>query len=137
MPRFHPSSTYLPSLLAAVTLVASVSPARAAEELNVDDLRDLSIEELLNIEVTSVTLKEARQIDSPAAISVLSHDDIQRSGATSLAEALRLVPGLHVAAVNSSQHAISARGFSSVFSNKMLVLVDEDYGVTAALKTFF
>lgn len=124
MPSFLPTSTYFPSLLAAVSLVASVSSARAAEELDVNDLRDLSIEELLTIEVTSVTLKEARQIDSPAAISVLSHDDIQRSGATSLAEALRLVPGLHVAAVNSSQHAISARGFSSVFSNKMLVLVD-------------
>lgn len=124
MPRFLPSPTSLLSLLAAVTLVVCVSPVQAAEELNVDDLRDLSIEELLNIEVTSVTLKEARQFDSPAAISVLSHDDVQRSGATSLAEALRLVPGLHVAAVNSSQHAISARGFSSVFSNKMLVLVD-------------
>lgn len=124
MPSFLPTPTYFPALLAAVAMVASMAAALAAEELDVNDLRDLSIEELLNIEVTSVTLKEARQIDSPAAISVLSNDDIQRSGATSLAEALRLVPGLHVAAVNSSQHAISARGFGSVFSNKMLVLVD-------------
>lgn len=124
MPRLFPSSAYLFSLLTVLTLATSVSLSQGSEEFNVDDLRDLSIEELLNIEVTSVTLKEARQIDSPAAISVLSHDDIQRSGATSLADALRLVPGLHVASVNSSQHSISARGFSSVFSNKMLVLVD-------------
>lgn len=124
MLRFVLSSAHLPSLLTAIILASGTPLSWGAEEFDVDDLRDLSIEELLNLEVTSVTLKEARQIDSPAAISVLSHDDIQRSGATSLAEALRLVPGLHVAAVNSSQHAISARGFSGVFANKMLVLVD-------------
>ncbi len=124
MSRLNPKSACLRTFLAVLTLAGTAAVTQAAEELDVHDLRDLSIEELLNIEVTSVTLKEARQIDSPAAVAVLSNDDIQRSGATSLAEALRLVPGLHVAAVNSSQHAISARGFSTVFSNKMLVLVD-------------
>lgn len=87
-------------------------------------LADLSIEQLLNESVTSVTKTETRQVDSPAAISVLSNDDLNRSGATTLADALRLVPGMNVGAVNSSQYAVSARGFSNVFANKMLVLVD-------------
>lgn len=124
MPFRRPSWAPLSTLVVAASMAVSAPFTPAAEEFDVNDLRELSIEELLNIEVTSVTLKEARQIDSPAAVSVLSNEDIQRSGATSLADALRLVPGLHVAAVNSSQHAISARGFSSVFANKMLVLVD-------------
>jgi len=89
-----------------------------------DSLADLSIEQLLNESVNSVTKTTTRQFDSPAAISVLSNEDIQRSGATHLGDALRLVPGLNVGVVNSSQFAISARGFSSVFANKMLVLMD-------------
>ena len=89
-----------------------------------NDFADLSIEQLLNESVTSVTKRETRQVDAPAAISVLSNDDIQRTGATTIADALRLVPGLHVGAVNSGEFAVSARGFSNIFSNKMLVLVD-------------
>jgi iron complex outermembrane receptor protein len=89
-----------------------------------ESLADLSIEQLLNESVSSVTKSVTRQVDSPAAISVLSNDDLRRSGATTLGDALRLVPGLNVGAVNSSQFAVSARGFNSVFANKMLVLRD-------------
>jgi len=89
-----------------------------------DSLAELSIEQLLNESVNSVTKKTTRQFDSPAATSVLSNNDIVRSGATTLGDALRLVPGLNVGAVSASQYAISARGFSNVFANKMLVLVD-------------
>ncbi len=63
-------------------------------------------------------------MDTPAAITVLGHDEIQRSGATTLVDALRMVPGMNVAALSSSQSAVSARGFNGVFSNKMLVQID-------------
>ncbi|MEN3942977.1 TonB-dependent receptor [Prosthecobacter sp. SYSU 5D2] len=89
-----------------------------------ESLADLSIEQLLSEPVNSVTKRTTRQFDSPAAITVLTHDDLQRSGATSVPDALRLVPGMNVGAVNASQYAVSARGFNTVFANKMLVLVD-------------
>lgn len=85
---------------------------------------DLSLEELINIKVTSVSKKEQNLNDAASAIFVLSNDALRRSGATSVAEALRLVPGMEVGAVNSSRWAISARGFNSVYANKLLVLVD-------------
>jgi iron complex outermembrane receptor protein len=84
----------------------------------------LSLEELMNETVTSVSKREQRLSDAAAAVFVVSHDDLVRSGATSIAEALRLVPGMDVASVNSRQWAISARGFNGVFANKLLVLVD-------------
>lgn len=92
--------------------------------VTVTDLADLSIEQLMNESVTSVSKREQSLFDAAAAISVLSHDDIRRSGATSVAETLRLVPGMNVGQINSSQWAISARGFSGQYSNKLLVLVD-------------
>lgn len=100
-----------------------IPPPIQAQELAAS-FADLSIEQLLNESVSSVTKRMTRQVDAPAAISVLSNDDIQRSGATTIADALRMVPGLNVGAVNSGEFAISARGFSNIFSNKMLVLVD-------------
>lgn len=89
-----------------------------------DSLADLSIEQLMKESVNTVTKKTTRQFDAPAAVSVLSHDDVERSGATTLADALRMVPGLHVAAVNSHLFSVSSRGFGGVFANKMLVLRD-------------
>jgi iron complex outermembrane receptor protein len=85
---------------------------------------DLSIEELMNETVTSVSKKEQSLFDTPAAVAVLSNDDLHRSGATTIPDALRLVPGMDVGAVNSRESAVSARGFNSVFANKLLVLVD-------------
>src|SRR6202012_3357341 len=61
---------------------------------------------------------------TPAAVSVVTQDDIQRSGARNIPEALRLVPGMDVAQVDSSQWAVSARGFNDVFANKLLVMQD-------------
>ena len=106
------------ALLLAAAILAS---AAAAPDRN---LADLSIEELMNESVTSVSRKAERLGDAAAAIAVLSQDDLQRSGATTLMEALRLVPGVNVARVNSRSWAVSARGFNSVYSNKLLVLVD-------------
>lgn len=88
------------------------------------NLGDLSIEELMNETVTSVSKREQRVGDAAAAISLLTNDDIRRSGATNIPDALRLVPGMNVATVNSRESAVSARGFINVFSNKLLVLID-------------
>lgn len=87
-------------------------------------LADLSIEELANIEITSVSRKPEKLSEAAAAVFVITHEDIRRSGATSIPEVLRLAPNLQVARVDSSQYAISARGFNSTTANKLLVLID-------------
>jgi len=91
-------------------------------------LRDLSIEQLANIEISSVSKSTEPLSDAPAAVYVISHDDIMRSGATTLPEMLRMAPNLEVAQLNATTYAISARGFNvgdnASLSNKLLVLVD-------------
>ena len=88
------------------------------------ELLELSVEDLLNVEVISVSKKAKSLNDSPAAIYVISQDDIKRIGATSIPEALRLAPGLDVARIDANKWAVSARGFNGRFSNKLLVLID-------------
>jgi iron complex outermembrane receptor protein len=88
------------------------------------DLADLSLEELGNIEVTSVSGRAEPLSSAAASIFVISNDDIRRSGATSLPEALRLAPNLQVARIDAKQYAISARGFNDAIANKLLVLID-------------
>ncbi|HKX30081.1 MAG TPA: TonB-dependent receptor [Blastocatellia bacterium] len=88
------------------------------------DLTTASLEELMNIEVTSASKKEERLFQTAAAISVITQEEIRRSGMTSLPELLRLVPGLHVARIDGNKWAITARGFNSRFPNKLLVLID-------------
>lgn len=83
-----------------------------------------SLEQLVNVEVTSVSRKEESAHEASAAVYVITAEDIRRSGATSIPEALRMAPGLHVARSGSSGWAITSRGFNSEFSNKMLVLMD-------------
>lgn len=93
---------------------------------DLEDLTDLSLEELMNIdvEVTSVSRKSENLSETAAAVYVITSDDIRRSGATSIPELLRQAPGMHVARLTSDDYAISARGFAGEFSNKMLVLID-------------
>jgi len=93
-------------------------------ELRVSDLADLSLEQLANIEVTSVSRRAERLADAPASIYVITNEDIRRSGVTSLPEALRLAPNLEVARTSASGYAITARGFNSTTANKLLVLID-------------
>ena len=88
------------------------------------DLTQLSIEDLVDIQVTSASKKAENLFGAPAAIAVLTGDDIRRGGFTTLPEALRMVPGLYVARTNSHIWQISARGFSDINNNKLLVLVD-------------
>jgi iron complex outermembrane receptor protein len=87
-------------------------------------LKDLSIEELSNIEITSVSKRDEKLSDAPTSVFVITSEDIRRSGATSLPEALRLAPNLQVARVSANEYAISARGFNSAAANKLLVLID-------------
>ena len=78
----------------------------------------------MEIEVYSPSKRSEKLSETSAAITVLTQDDIARSGATSIPEALRLVPGLDVAQVDAEQWAISARGFNDIFADKLLVLQD-------------
>jgi iron complex outermembrane receptor protein len=100
------------------------APARAREAGAAQDLTGLSVEELMQIEVTSVSKRAQRLTRAPAAIQVLSAEDIRRAGVTSIPEALRMVPGLHVAQIDASRWAITARAFNNQFANKLLVLID-------------
>ncbi|HEY8933204.1 MAG TPA: TonB-dependent receptor, partial [Rariglobus sp.] len=105
-------------------LLAFVFSGNLAAQSETRSFADLSLEELMNETVTSVSKKEQPLFDSATAISVLTNDDLRRSGATTIPDALRLVPGMDVGAVNSREFAVSARGFNSVFANKLLVLMD-------------
>ncbi|MFO0773931.1 MAG: TonB-dependent receptor [Nitrospiraceae bacterium] len=88
------------------------------------DLVDMSLEELMSLPVTSVSKQTEPYAQTAAALFVLTQEDIRRSGATSIPEALRMVPGVQVAKIDSNKWAISARGFNGRFANKLLVLVD-------------
>src|SRR5713226_9561486 len=87
-------------------------------------LKKLSLEQLMDVEVTSVSKRAEKLSETASAIQVITGEDIRRSGASSLPEALRLASNLEVAQVDSRQWAISARGFNSTSANKLLVLID-------------
>lgn len=98
--------------------------AFSEEDSNEKDLTDLSFEDLGDI-VTSVSKKKEKAFEAPAAIYVITQEDIRHSGATSLPEILRMAPGVHVARVDSTGWSITSRGFNSDgFGNKLLVLID-------------
>jgi len=91
---------------------------------SMEKLMELSFDELSEITVTSVSKKEENLFKAPSAIYVITQKDIRRSGHLSLAELMRLVPGMHVGQVNANTWAISSRGFQERFANKLLVLID-------------
>src|SRR5579859_1760014 len=88
------------------------------------DLTSTSIEDLMNVEVTSVSKKEQKLSMAAAAVFVITQEDIRRSGATSIPDLLRMVPGLDVAQIDGSTWAISSRGFNGQFADKLLVMID-------------
>ncbi|HET9470498.1 MAG TPA: TonB-dependent receptor plug domain-containing protein, partial [Usitatibacter sp.] len=112
------------AVLAAVTALGAAPPAAADDTVRVADLADFSLEQLANLKVTSVSRREERLVEAPASIFVITAEDIRRSGATSLGEALRLAPNLMVIRGDASQFVASARGGLAGTANKMLVLVD-------------
>lgn len=107
-------------LLAAASFAANQEPVSEA----LPDLTELSVEQLVDLDLTSITKTSGHADRVPAAIYVLSNDDIRHSGATTIPEALRLVPGMHVAKVDGNKWSVSVRGFGGEFANKLLVLVD-------------
>ncbi len=115
-------------LLAALLGAASLAPAiQGQSEPQLpppDTLKKLSVEELLNMVVTSVSKRPEKLLDTASAIQVITGDDIRRSGATSIPEALRLASNLEVAQIDSRQWAITSRGFNNLFADKLLVLID-------------
>ena len=110
-----------PRLLLAAFMLSAAVPAQAQAPV---DLSAATLEDLMNIEITSASRKEQRAEDVAAAVYVITRDDIRRSGMTSVPDLLRLVPGVQVAQINSNKWAISVRGFNGLYSNKLLVLVD-------------
>src|SRR2546429_9792674 len=98
---------------ALVFNVFLVSAAAGAQTIRVADLADLSIEELSNIQITSVSRHAERLSDASASVFVITAEDIRRSGATSLPEALKIAPNLEVARVNANSYSISSRGFNT------------------------
>ena len=88
------------------------------------DLSQASLEDLMNLKVTSVSKKEQKLSKTGAAIFVITQEDIRRSGATNIPDLLRLAPGVDVARVDANRWAISIRGFSDQHANKVLVLID-------------
>lgn len=105
------------ALCATVALSPAQSPA-------VKDLAQTSLEDLMNIEVTSVSKKEQKLSQVGAAVFVITQEDIRRSGATNIPDLLRMVPGIHVAQLDANIWAISIRGFTDRYGDKVLVLID-------------
>ena len=112
------------SALMVVLLPMGASSQVSDTVTSPDGLKRLSIEELLNIEVTSVSRSVEKLTEVASAIQVITREDIRRSAASTIPEALRLAPNLQVAQIDSRQWIISARGFNSTFSNKLLVMID-------------
>lgn len=111
--------------IAACAAALLAAPAAHADvPAQNEDIAELSLEELANIQVTSVSKRAESLSGAAASIFVITGNDIRRSGSTSLPEALRLAPNLQVARVDARNYAVTARGFSSPFENKLLVLVD-------------
>jgi len=121
-----PNFTLRRSAAALLSTLLALSPnlLRAEEEDNIEDLLDLPFEDVMKIKVTIASRTPEEIASLPAAVSVITQEDIRRSGVTHPAEALRLVPGMHVARIDANRWAISARGFNSLFANKLLVLID-------------
>ena len=121
--RTHSSARLAITLLLAAFVQLSAATA-AAQTLSAQDLKRLSLEELLRVEVSTVLRVPEPTTAVPAAVFVITQDDIRRSGAQSLPEILRLAPGVQVARIDSARYAIGMRGFPDRLARSMLVLVD-------------
>ncbi len=115
-------SFILPTSLFLLALIFSSKNLRAAEVIETQNPKSIALS--FNTEIFSLSKKKENAFDAPSAAYILGSEEIRRSGATSIPEALRLVPGLQVARISGNQWAISARGFNSQYSNKLLVMID-------------
>jgi iron complex outermembrane receptor protein len=112
------------SALAAIAFASGAPFGREAASFSSSEMKKLSLEELMDIEIISVSKRPENLSEAASAVQVITREDIRRSGATSLPEALRLAPNLQVARLNAREWAISARGFNATFANKLLVMID-------------
>jgi iron complex outermembrane receptor protein len=125
MPRRNHFCFCIPEMAFVLVLSAATQQqAFAYPQTSLDSLADLSLEQLSNLAVTSVSGRPESLREAAASVYVITSEDIRRSAATSLPEALRLAPNLQVAQLNAAQYAISARGFNNAIGNKLLVLID-------------
>lgn len=130
MPNIEPMSclTHAFIFFNLVTLLFVSTCSFAAQIKSIKEtqnyLKTLTLNELVNVEVTSVSKKLEKLADTAAAIHVITQEDIRRSGVTSVPEALRLAPGINVARIDANKWAISARGLNGRFSAALLVLID-------------
>jgi iron complex outermembrane receptor protein len=116
-PPARQTAASLRALVAALLLPLAVG----ADDV---DLATLSLEELMDVEVSLVSRREEPLFATAAAVTVITGEDIRRSGATSLPEVLRLIPGVQASRLDANKWAVSARGFADRVSQKLLVLVD-------------
>ena len=107
-----------------VTALTSLFVMVASAQNNQVDVTTMSVEDLMNMQVTSVSKRTQKVADAAAAVYVITQEDIRRSGATNIPEALRLAPGVQVARIDENKWAISSRGFNGRFADKLLVLID-------------
>ena len=117
-PCFRPLKTGL-----ALLLTLAAAPALAADDA-ANQYLEMDLTQLMQVTITSVGKKNQTLSDTAAAVHVITQEDIQRSGVTSIPEALALAPGLQVARISASKWSISSRGFAGYTSNKLLVLID-------------
>lgn len=113
-----------PAFAIGLLILPYLATGQTRNGLSPAELKKLSLEELFSLEVTSVSKRPEKLIKAPSAIQVITGDDIHRSAATNVPDALRLTPNLQVAQLNSYAWIISARGFNALFANKLLVMID-------------
>jgi iron complex outermembrane receptor protein len=123
-----------PAAAAATGPAAAANPPAAAARSSSPDLTGLDLDQLMSMEVTGITRRAGSYAKAPAAIFVLTGEDIRRSGARTIADALRLVPGLQVIRTNSQSYTVTARGFGG---DKLQVLLDDRSVYTPLTSTVF
>src|SRR6266851_6982903 len=114
----------LPLVLLAGLVPVTWADSTETSEATEGRLTQVSLEQLGQIEVTTASKRPVKVSQTPAAIYVVTQEDIRRSGATSIPEALRLVPGVEVARIDSNTWSLGMRGFGSSLSRSVLVLID-------------
>jgi iron complex outermembrane receptor protein len=122
--RYSNPVPHLLRVAGIITLALFSANPLVAQEPKAQDLTQASLEDLMNIQVTSVSKKEQKLGSAAAAIFVITQEDIRRSGATSIPDLLRMVPGVDIAQIDSNTDAISIRGFNDRLADKVLVLID-------------
>ncbi len=108
---------------AAISILVAMMASTIAKA-DLQQLKNMSLEALMDVQVTSVSRRQQRLSDAASAVFVISQEDIYHSGATSIPELLRMVPGVNVARVDANSWAVTARGLNGLFANKLLVLMD-------------